>query len=80
MISFDLSDDNVQRAARDLAIAAYANEPCRICGRMLTVDDIQQNAVFAGYAKDAPSRSAHKTCWDAQPPKHLWVYPEDATS
>jgi hypothetical protein len=40
----------------------YSNEPCRICGRLLTVDDIE-TAVFTGYSEDNKERSAHERCW-----------------
>ena len=48
----------------DIALSMYAGEPRRICGRLLTMDDIKAGAVFAGYSKDNKSRAAHKLCWD----------------
>ena len=49
---------------RDLALAMYSGEPCRICGHNLTLDDIKAGAIWAGYSKDHRSRVAHKSCWD----------------
>ena len=54
--------DNTQFV--DLALAMYSNEPCRICGRILTIEDIRAGAVWAGYDKESSSRVAHKACWD----------------
>jgi hypothetical protein len=57
-----------------LALAMYANEPCRICGKLITVDDLA-SAVFAGYSIDSRSRSAHKACWDKHLPQKDWKIP-----
>jgi len=46
----------------NLALAMYANEPCRICGRIITHADVGV-AVFAGYSEDSASRAAHQRCW-----------------
>jgi len=51
----------------NLMLLAYANEPCRICGKLLTKDDIL-TAVFAGYSRDSKSRAAHKECCEKYPP------------
>lgn len=48
----------------ELALSAYCDEPCRICGVLLTMADIQDGAVFAGYSPDNKSRAAHKRCFD----------------
>ena len=48
----------------DIALGMYVGEPCRICGLLLTVIDVKDGAVFAGYSKDNKSRAAHKICWD----------------
>lgn len=48
----------------NIALSMYTGEPCRICGRILTMDDVRAGAVFAGYSKDNKSRAAHKLCWD----------------
>lgn len=45
------------------ALSMYVNEPCRICRRLITWEDIS-DAVFAGYSADNTARSAHKMCWD----------------
>ena len=50
----------------NLALAFYVGEPCRICGKPITKEDIDNGAVFAGYNEDNSSRSAHKECWEAQ--------------
>lgn len=55
----------------------YVNEPCRICGIILSEQDIDNNAVFAGCSKNCESRSAHKNCWDKNLPKSKWFYPID---
>lgn len=47
-----------------LALSAYQDEPCRICGKPVTMADLEAGAVFAGYNADNTSRSAHKHCWD----------------
>lgn len=47
----------------DMALSMYANEPCRICGIVLSLDDVKTGAVFAGYSQDNTSRAAHKRCW-----------------
>ena len=47
-----------------IALSMYVGEPCRICGCLLTVNDVKAGAVFAGYSKDNKSRAAHKLCWN----------------
>lgn len=59
-----------------MALSMYVDEPCRICGQMITWDDIN-DAVFAGYSTDNKSRSAHGECWRSGLPKHKWQYPFD---
>ena len=54
----------MKNALVNLALAFYAGEPCRICGKPLTMEDINDGAVFAGYSKDNSSRSAHRLCWN----------------
>jgi hypothetical protein len=61
------------KAAR-IALGMYANEPCRICGKPITTDDLT-TAVFAGYSIDSRSRSAHKACWDKRLPQKDWEIP-----
>ena len=58
----------------DWAVIMYANEPCRICGELLTPEDILDDAVFVGYSKDNKSRSAHKECWEKNVPIEQWKY------
>jgi len=52
----------MERELVNLAMSMYAGEPCRICGKLLTMEDINDGAVFAGY--DNSSRSAHRLCWE----------------
>jgi hypothetical protein len=60
----------------DLAMSFYAGEPCRVCGELITRDDLH-DLVFAGYSKDNKSRSAHGKCWELNRPKEEWAYPDD---
>ena len=48
--------------AAQVAIGMYAGEPCRICGKEITVEDLHL-VVFAGYSDDSKSRAAHGLCW-----------------
>jgi len=57
-----------------IAIAMYADEPCRICGVILTLNDIFDGAVFAGYSKNNEARAAHKKCWDKNLPMSEWKF------
>lgn len=73
-----ITPENKKHLVR-LAASMYANEPCRICGAMLTMDDINNGAVFAGYSSDNAARSAHKACWQRSPgvdgkPNADWVH------
>ena len=52
-----------QRPLGGLALGMYASEPCRICGQMMTPEDIDNGAVFVGYAANSKSRAAHELCW-----------------
>lgn len=64
----------------DLAVSMYTNEPCRICGELLTMEDMRNGAVFAGYSSDNAARSAHGECWRKYPgdsagaPRSEWVH------
>lgn len=58
-----LDNDESRRVAFEMALSMYAGEPCRICRRILTREDID-NAVFAGYSLDGTARSAHRVCWE----------------
>lgn len=68
---FELNDKN-REMARNLAAAMYTGEPCRICGENITMEDLENGAVFAGYSADEKARSAHKHCWDKQIPQSEW--------
>lgn len=63
-----------KEAALSVAIGMYVGEPCRICGGIISVADIQAGAVFAGYSKCNKSRTAHKECWDKGVPQEDWAY------
>lgn len=73
-----LTPENRQ-AAFEMAISMYI-EPCRICGEMLTRQDLN-TAVWAGWGSrdDGKSaRAAHKSCWDAcKDDKANWAFPND---
>lgn len=74
-----ITPENRKHLAR-IAASMYANEPCRICGVMLTMDDIDNGAVFAGYSSNNAARSAHKACWQRSPgvdgkPNDDWAHP-----
>lgn len=56
-----MNQTNTERLI-DLALKAYTDEPCRICGENLTLDDVLAGAVFAGYGQGG-ARAAHKDCW-----------------
>ena len=68
-----ITDENRATLA-EAALSMYANEPCRICGITLTMDDLRNGAVFAGYNVDNSVRSAHLSCWRADIPKSKWVH------
>ena len=59
-------DDSDPIDARILAIqleaAQWADQPCRICGKTLTMEDITSDAYFAGFA-GARRHAAHGVCW-----------------
>ncbi len=69
----EVTDENASEIVR-MALAQYANEPCRICGENVTGEDVFTNAVFAGYSENDVARSAHKTCWEKNIPQEQWVY------
>lgn len=70
-----LTDENRAHVA-EIAFSMYTNEPCRICGELLTAKN--RDMVYAGYSEGDKSRAAHKACWDSNTPKHLWAYPIDS--
>lgn len=49
----------------------YANEPCRICGELITREQVN-DIVFAGYSQDNSSRAAHGECWEKNIPVEEW--------
>ena len=68
-----MKDDELLTVSREsavrIALSFYAGEPCRICGIDLTMDDLENGAVFAGSPDANPGlpydgRAAHKECWD----------------
>lgn len=58
-----LDGDANRRLAFRMAMGMYANEPCRICRRLIEASDLH-TLVFAGYSRDGKTRAAHKVCWD----------------
>ncbi|HLL74850.1 MAG TPA: hypothetical protein VK421_06260 [Pyrinomonadaceae bacterium] len=78
----DQTDENFltlsKERARRLILPMYAGEPCRVCGRLLTMADLEAGAVFAGYSAGNKSRGAHASCWTAGVPKSAWAFPDDA--
>lgn len=64
-----------EQAAR-MALAMYADEPCRICGENIDYEDVG-DIVWAGCSKGNEARAAHGHCWGTKP-KAEWAYPEDA--
>lgn len=73
----ELTDENREYMA-EIALSMYSNEPCRICGELLTIDDLHNGAIYAGYSVDNKSRTAHSLCWNKNIEKGLWAYPLDA--
>ncbi len=49
------------------ALMAYANEPCGVCGKNITKEDLldKRDVVFTGYKKKSGrvSRTSHGACW-----------------
>lgn len=68
------NDDKEYEYLVRLALAMYANEPCRICGELIRPEDLN-DAVFAGYSKYNESRAAHGQCWESKTPISEWAYP-----
>lgn len=58
-----LTDEN-RPAMASFALSMYADEPCRICRRLLTMDDLRDGAKFAGYSVDGKARASHRVCWE----------------
>lgn len=51
-------------SATGIALAMYSDEPCRICGKLLSREDMND--------------AAHGHCWNSNQPKQEWAYPHDA--
>lgn len=74
----EVTPENYKYLAK-VALSMYANEPCRICGSLLTMEDMENGAVFAGYSNGSAARAAHKACWERSPssdgvPNKDWVH------
>lgn len=61
--------EKMDNAPVDLVLSFYVGEPCRICGKPITREDIDNGAVFASYSDDDLSRSVHKECWEEREDK-----------
>lgn len=72
-----MKNQELHNAAVNLAMEVYVNEPCRICGELVKLEDLGR-LVFAGYSATNYSRAAHGKCWEQEKPKSEWAYPEDA--
>lgn len=59
-----------------VALSMYTKEPCRICGVLITDQDLSE-LVFAGYSKHNQARAAHGVCWQTrgQDEPTTWSYP-----
>lgn len=64
VVDLTKATDEQRSAVADMALRMYANEPCRICRRMITVEEIN-GIVFTGYTEvdGKVSRSSHRDCW-----------------
>lgn len=52
-------DEETRRLALQVALANYADKPCRICGQLITMHELTADrAVFAG-----SGAAAHTRCW-----------------
>lgn len=58
-----LISDETRRIAAKLALSMYANEPCRICRRLLSAADLP-TMVYAGWSRDGKARVVHLVCWE----------------
>lgn len=59
-----LRDEDTRKIAAGFALTLYADEPCRICRKILTMADVHDGAKFAGYSRDGKARAAHRVCWE----------------
>ncbi len=53
----EITDENREHLL-EVALSMYANEPCRICGELITLEDVHGNAVYAGYSLNNKARSS----------------------
>lgn len=67
--------DQIRKLVVDATMMMYTNEPCRICGKLITKNDLDE-LVFAGYSQDNKSRAAHGDCWKKNIPQVEWAYPK----
>lgn len=75
----EITPDNRNQLVR-IALSMCAGEPCRICGEPVTMADMEDGAVFAGYSNDKTTSSAHRVCWQRSPmvdgkPGEDWAHP-----
>lgn len=70
------NDAATRLTASRIAMLMYTNEPCRICGVLITRADLP-DLVFAGYSKENDARAAHGVCWQARGHEspETWSYP-----
>ena len=67
------TDPDAETQAYRIALGMYAGEPCRICGELITRDDLR-DLVYAGYSADSKARSAHAACWEKNIPQAEWKH------
>lgn len=66
MVFLPLETDEDRLLAAQLSVyAQWQGEPCRFCGKEISLDDAK-TAVFAGREGDH-QHIAHKACWDSRP-------------
>ena len=65
-----------KKFAASMMINMYTNEPCRICGKLITKDDLNE-LKFAGYSECSKARAAHGSCWEnhGKDDTKTWKYP-----
>ncbi len=47
-----------KETAVKIAESMYINEPCRVCGELVSAEDFE-DLIFAGYSENLESRTAH---------------------
>ncbi len=65
-----------KKFAVSMMINMYINEPCRICGKIITKDDLNE-LIFTGYSECSKARAAHGSCWKnhGKDDTETWEYP-----